>query len=76
MSLDVYMMGFYTFLPKYIEKHFLKTPALASIVAGGQRAGQGFVQGCDILPGDKTDNKNSTWRKQENVPCRKIEIHN
>ena len=34
MSFDIYMSGFYTFLPKYIEKHFKKTPALASVVAG------------------------------------------
>ncbi len=34
MSFDIYMTGFYTFLPKYLEKHFLKTPALASVYAG------------------------------------------
>ena len=34
MSFDVYMSGFYTFLPKYLEKHFLRTPAVASMSAG------------------------------------------
>ena len=33
-SFNSCLMGFYTFIPKYIEKHFNQTPAIASIVAG------------------------------------------
>ncbi len=34
LSFEVYLMGFNTFLPKYLQQHFGLTASKASVVAG------------------------------------------
>ena len=34
MTCNFYLIGFFTFIPKYIQKYYLQTPAVSSLVAG------------------------------------------
>ncbi len=35
LSVDIFNMGYFTFLPKYLQTYFELTPAQASITSGG-----------------------------------------
>ena len=34
MTFNFYLVGFFTFIPKYIQTYYIQTPAVASLVAG------------------------------------------
>ena len=49
VCLDIYIMGFMTFLPKYIELHFGKTASFASLLTGATSILESFLMRTSVV---------------------------